>query len=184
MTTHTVARRTLAAITPPAEAELHKYSCMTCRSRKVKCNKVINGCSNCNKAGISCVYSARQTRKTQQSPRQSRVRPLAPTGAAGDATVRPNRSSSITSENACESLESRKEDQVDDDDADIVDDILIPPEMRDPSFDSRQCDQGRLFVARGKSRFVDSRKAHQVRDPCPVPMCVFNEEPCFLSLTY
>lgn len=38
---------------------LHARSCTTCYRRKVKCDKVITGCSRCSKAGIPCVFPAR-----------------------------------------------------------------------------------------------------------------------------
>ncbi|KAK4984755.1 hypothetical protein LTR66_008389 [Elasticomyces elasticus] len=47
---------------------LNPRSCVTCRKRKVKCDK-LNPCSNCNKAHIECVFPApgRAPRKARKS---------------------------------------------------------------------------------------------------------------------
>jgi hypothetical protein len=39
-----------------AQAPPHQISCITCRQRKVKCDKQ-HRCSNCMKAGVECVYA-------------------------------------------------------------------------------------------------------------------------------
>ncbi len=55
-------------------------------------------------------------------------------------------------------------DQADDVDGD--DEALIPQEMRDRTFeakfDSNKSDRGRLYVGRGKSRYINNDKADQV----------------------
>jgi hypothetical protein len=39
------------------QAPLHQISCILCRQRKVKCDK-LQRCSNCVKTGVECVYQA------------------------------------------------------------------------------------------------------------------------------
>lgn len=49
---------------------LNPRSCVTCRKRKVRCNKVEPACENCSKAGIDCIYPApgRAPRKPRKPP--------------------------------------------------------------------------------------------------------------------
>ncbi|KAH7370419.1 fungal-specific transcription factor domain-containing protein [Rhexocercosporidium sp. MPI-PUGE-AT-0058] len=74
----------------PGPVACHQYACVTCRSRKVKCNRVITGCAECKRAKIHCVYSPRRSRKNQKTQQLIRgVRPLAPVqSAADDGTTR------------------------------------------------------------------------------------------------
>lgn len=41
--------------TTPSQAQLQLYSCLQCKHRKVKCDRV-DPCLNCQKAGAECVY--------------------------------------------------------------------------------------------------------------------------------
>ncbi|KAK3941018.1 fungal-specific transcription factor domain-containing protein [Diplogelasinospora grovesii] len=61
-------------------------SCVTCRARKVRCDK-ISPCSNCQRAGIACIFPA-----TDRPPRWARrlTRPYPP-AVGGDATPRRSR---------------------------------------------------------------------------------------------
>jgi hypothetical protein len=63
----------------------------------------------------------------------------------------------------CRILTPRDDFSSDDDSEDVV----IPCEIRDSAFearhDPRQADHGRLFVAQGRSRYINSEKANQVR---------------------
>jgi ferredoxin-like protein FixX len=49
---------------------LNSRSCMTCRKRKVRCDKRSSGCLNCAKARIVCVYPSKERppRKTRKPP--------------------------------------------------------------------------------------------------------------------
>ncbi|KAK7962215.1 uncharacterized protein PG986_003040 [Apiospora aurea] len=49
-----------------------KLSCTTCRSKKIKCNRV-HPCSHCTKSGIGCVFPAR---KRMERPRKTRNQEL------------------------------------------------------------------------------------------------------------
>lgn len=41
----------------PTSANLRPYSCILCKTRKVKCDRV-NPCSNCRRAGVDCIFRA------------------------------------------------------------------------------------------------------------------------------
>jgi len=66
---------------------LYQYACITCRSRKVKCNRVITGCAECKKASVQCLYTPRRPRKSQKAQNSLPVRPLAPAEGAGNNTA-------------------------------------------------------------------------------------------------
>ncbi|KAK5227739.1 hypothetical protein LTR47_008546 [Exophiala xenobiotica] len=53
----------------PSAPRLNPRSCVTCRRRKVRCNKE-NPCANCVRAGIGCVFPApgRAPRKSKKTP--------------------------------------------------------------------------------------------------------------------
>lgn len=128
---------------------LHQYACVGCRFRKVKCDKVTAGCAKCIGEGAQCTYSARRPRKSQKAHQESTFgRPLLPAKRGADEM----RAGCI----------SRYARETSDDD----DEALIPQELGDSSFeagfDSKQSDQGRLFRAQDKSRYINSDKANQV----------------------
>ena len=59
---------------------LNPRSCVTCRKRKVRCDK-IDPCTNCQKAGIECVFpqpgrAPRRTKKPQDAELLARLRRL------------------------------------------------------------------------------------------------------------
>ena len=65
---------------PPAANGLNARSCVTCRKRKVKCDKR-HPCSNCNKAAIECVFpgpgrAPRRSRKPPDTELLARLRRL------------------------------------------------------------------------------------------------------------
>ena len=65
---------------PSAPNGLHARSCVTCRKRKVRCDKR-HPCSNCNKAAIECVFpgpgrAPRRSRKTPDTELLARLRRL------------------------------------------------------------------------------------------------------------
>ncbi|KAI9931814.1 hypothetical protein ASPWEDRAFT_150702 [Aspergillus wentii DTO 134E9] len=67
------------ALSSPQES-LNSRSCVTCRRRKVRCNKR-SPCSNCIKAGIECVFPApgrarRKSKRPQDAELLSRLRRL------------------------------------------------------------------------------------------------------------
>lgn len=69
-----------AAPAPAPAPHLNPRSCVTCRRRKVRCNKH-NPCANCVKAGIECVFpgpgrAPRKSRKAPDAELLSRLRKL------------------------------------------------------------------------------------------------------------
>ena len=54
---------------PPSSSTpaLHQYACLRCRSRRVKCDKILSGCSHCANHAAQCVYSARRPRKSNKA---------------------------------------------------------------------------------------------------------------------
>ena len=66
--------------TPPALKSLNPRSCVTCRKRKVKCDKT-HPCSNCSKAAIECIFpgpgrAPRRTKKPADTELLARLRRL------------------------------------------------------------------------------------------------------------
>ena len=62
-------------------AHLSQRSCVTCRRRKVRCDKIHPSCTNCNKAGVECVFpgpgrAKRKTRKPQDAELLARLKKL------------------------------------------------------------------------------------------------------------
>ena len=62
-------------------AHLNQRSCVTCRRRKVRCDKIHPSCTNCNKAGIECIFpgpgrAKRKTRKPQDAELLARLKKL------------------------------------------------------------------------------------------------------------
>ena len=60
---------------------LSQRSCVTCRRRKVRCDKIHPSCTNCNKAGIECIFPApgrakRKSRKPQEAELLARLKKL------------------------------------------------------------------------------------------------------------
>ncbi|KAK4212539.1 hypothetical protein QBC37DRAFT_192129 [Rhypophila decipiens] len=75
---------------PSPAANPKQRSCVTCRARKVRCNKA-SPCSHCQRAGIVCVYptpdrTPRWARRlNQQMPKDVSNKPSATTGPAASA---------------------------------------------------------------------------------------------------
>ncbi len=62
-------------------AHLNQRSCVTCRRRKVRCDKLHPSCTNCTKASIECVFpgpgrAKRKTRKPQDAELLARLKKL------------------------------------------------------------------------------------------------------------
>lgn len=145
---------------PAAGPALHQYACLRCRSRRVKCDKILSGCANCASHSAQCVYSARRPRKSQKQSAQEPAipRPLLP--AAQFPSLSPADVDSITHD--AESDHGSKGSEQ----SDYEDDALIPREFRDVAFEIKDSCQGRLVAdAHGRSRYVNSDKVKQVRFP-------------------
>ncbi|KAF2798598.1 hypothetical protein K505DRAFT_99337, partial [Melanomma pulvis-pyrius CBS 109.77] len=134
---------------PTQQQSLHRYACARCRLKKVKCNKVIPTCIYCLESGVQCTYLARRPRNSQNLHHKSTPLVRRPLLAAGESKI-----------------DHEFQDEVRSDGEDD-EDLVIPREMRNSIFetrsDSRQSEQGRLFVGQGgKSRYINSDKAKQV----------------------
>src|SRR5436305_9814718 len=62
-------------------APLSQRSCVTCRRRKVRCDKIHPSCTNCSKAGIECIFpgpgrAKRKSRKPQEAELLARLKKL------------------------------------------------------------------------------------------------------------
>jgi hypothetical protein len=69
-----------AKSSPPSAPHLNPRSCVTCRRRKVRCDKK-HPCSNCTKAGIECIFpgpgrAPRKSRKPADTELLARLRRL------------------------------------------------------------------------------------------------------------
>lgn len=152
-----ISRQALGGAQPPTRSPaLHQYACIRCRLRKVKCNKVLSGCAHCLEAATQCTYSARRPRKVHKTHQEIVTqRPLLPAAKGVNVASNERRDGSVSDP----SDETRSDD-------DEEDDLVIPREIRDSSFETRsgsmEPGKGRLFVAQGKSRYINSDKANQV----------------------
>jgi hypothetical protein len=65
---------------PSVSPASHQYACLRCRSRRVKCDKILTGCAPCASHGAQCVYSTRRPRKSNRTsqPQQKGKRSLLP----------------------------------------------------------------------------------------------------------
>lgn len=134
---------------PTHRNSLHRYACARCRLKKVKCDKVIPTCVYCVESGVQCTYLARRPRNSQKLHQKS---------------VSVVRRPLLADEGA--KLDHEFHDEVRSDGEDD-EDLVIPREMRNSMFearsDSRQSEQGRLFVGQGgRLRYINSDKAKQV----------------------
>ncbi|KAJ5543353.1 hypothetical protein N7535_005781 [Penicillium sp. DV-2018c] len=147
-------------------------SCMTCRRRKVRCNKR-SPCSNCTKAGIDCIFpppgrAPRKSRRPPDAELLSRLHRLEGvidhlrSGGAADAvqTISPQATSSATgssttkSETAVSASASASvEPQV------LTPDSKCPFEESDPKKPPNKFENefGRLVIDEGRSRYVSNQ---------------------------
>ncbi|KAF2724078.1 hypothetical protein K431DRAFT_263250 [Polychaeton citri CBS 116435] len=138
------------AFSQPGVAVLHQYACARCRNRKVKCDHSLAGCSNCRAAGAQCIYLARRARK------KAIAHPVIP--------LLPAASAAKTSKDTPSTQASQEDHLVHHGGHDTDEgDVLIPYEANDLTFESRfDSSNGRLFVSRGRSRYVGARKADEI----------------------
>lgn len=142
---------------------LHQYACLRCRSRRVKCDKILSGCANCASHGQPCVYSARRPRKPQKASRDDAA-PRALLPASVSPVTHPDIHADSIDTDASVDYASRTSGQSDEDDEDEQEGIL-PHEFRDAAYQVKSCTLGddRLLVnSNGDSRFVDGDKVNQV----------------------
>lgn len=158
---------------------IHQYACLRCRSRRVRCDRHLSGCSNCASHGTQCCYSERRPRKS----RSQLIRPDAP------KQLQPAPSSLLPAEPNFEQADCRSGPSLlsdrnwEDYDADEEDDIL-PREMRDMAFeaknDNTSSDRGILLVdTSGKSRYISGVKLKEV---APIETIMSETDPAKLAL--
>lgn len=156
----------------PGVPGLHSRSCVTCRKRKVKCDKR-HPCSNCNKAAIECVFPGpgRAPRRSRKAPdtellaRLRRLEGVVQSLGKGDdendeTVIEPvnvkNAKPQATQTNEAEGVEPRKT-------CGIVGAHDVhpawPPETRKghKGTDSMVKEFGRLVVDEGRSRYVSNK---------------------------
>lgn len=97
---------------------LKSHACVLCQQRKVRCDRLPAGCSNCTKARVDCIYRAplpprRRKRKLQEPDLLVRLKQcedlLKSLGVNLDTSVTPRHQSSKQS-SAREDVENIKED--------------------------------------------------------------------------
>ncbi|PVH97118.1 hypothetical protein DM02DRAFT_616722 [Periconia macrospinosa] len=149
---------------PHGSIALHQYACLRCRSRRVKCDKILSGCANCASHGQPCVYSARRPRKPQKANREDAApRALLPAGVS--PVNHPSINADSLDTDAGLDYASRASGQSDEDDEDEQEGIL-PHEFRNVAYQVKTCAHGgdRLLVnPNGDARFVDSEKVNQLK---------------------
>ena len=154
-------------------AHPNQRSCVTCRRRKVRCDKIHPSCTNCSKAGIECVFpgpgrAKRKTRKPQDAELLARLKKLEGViqslGAQVEedkGTIRgPSVMPSIQGE-----LEAHREDG-------IRQNGDTGPQRRNSSILDKQL--GRLVINEGRSRYVSnsfwaSMGDEVLQSPAPPP---------------
>ncbi|KKZ60094.1 hypothetical protein EMCG_00785 [[Emmonsia] crescens] len=151
-------RSTPADVSSAHSIQPQPRSCITCRRRKVRCNK-IHPCSNCNKANIDCVFPGpgRAPRKPKNRPDSellARLRRLEGVVKSLGAEVKvddqldfkPN----LSSQGGEAKNLKRFSHQVDTD-------LLKHPDPRNLAQREVEQEFGRLVIGDGKSRYVSNR---------------------------
>jgi hypothetical protein len=169
-----------AAAEPPSSTS---RSCVTCRRRKVRCNKR-SPCSNCTKAGINCIFpppgrAPRKSKRPADAELLSRLRRLegvidhlrgsgntegaptstkAPPSTTGSSTGRsePTVSTSASSESQNQAGGGR----------------VCPFEETDPkklATNKFENEFGRLVIDEGRSRYVSNRLWTSLGDEVDIP---------------
>ncbi|KAF2639740.1 hypothetical protein P280DRAFT_550431 [Massarina eburnea CBS 473.64] len=145
-----------------ASPALHQYACLRCRSRRVKCDKMLIGCQNCASHGQQCVYSARRPRKPQKHAQEGATqRTLLPANASPLNHPSVGRADSLGTDLLSDRASSRVSGQSDDDDED--EEAIMPHELRDATYEVKNADGGRLLIGPdGDSRFINSERVKQL----------------------
>ena len=154
------------SITSPTSG-LNPRSCVTCRKRKVKCDKR-QPCSNCQKAGIECVFprpgrAPRRSKKPPDAELLARLRRLEGVvqklGKGVDGEDSSPGGSPEASKDASESLQA-SQSQIDGSyDCPIAAKFSqMDPEARFKKFSAigLEKEMGRLVVGEGRSRYVSN----------------------------
>lgn len=147
-------------------AALHRYACVRCRSRRVKCDKLLSGCANCASHGQSCVYSARRPRKSQTNGQVSAApRPLLPVSTPPLVRLVSRAKSLDTNANGYHDQSTSPQYDLENEEEEEVEADLIPHEYRDADYQIKTCSEGghRILInSDGNAHFVHSEKVKQV----------------------
>lgn len=168
---------------PPSSSS---RSCVTCRRRKVRCNKR-SPCSNCTKAGIDCIFPppGRAPRKSKRPPDAellSRLRRLegvidhlrsggntegASTSAqAGSSTPGSSTGRSEPTAPTSASAEPQKPPNQADGDRPCPFEESDPKKLAPKKFEN---EFGRLVIDEGRSRYVSNRLWTSLGDEVDIP---------------
>ena len=137
-------------------AHLNQRSCVTCRRRKVRCDKLHPSCTNCTKAGIECVFpgpgrAKRKTRKPQDAELLARLKKLEGVIQTLGAQVDEDKGASQQKGPAVMpsiqgELEAHRQDSI----SNGINDLQP---LRSDSVDKQL---GRLVINEGRSRYVSN----------------------------
>ncbi|QVM09273.1 hypothetical protein D8B26_003937 [Coccidioides posadasii str. Silveira] len=132
----------------PSEPRQNPRSCVTCRRRKIRCNK-LQPCSNCTKAKVECVFpkpgrAPRKSKKATEADLLARLKTL-------ESIVR-NIGKSTAEE--ASSTEAKKDANVN---SELGVDIFTSRSPKDIELDSVDEEMGRLVINDDKSRYVSHR---------------------------
>ncbi|KAL1970706.1 hypothetical protein VTN77DRAFT_4350 [Rasamsonia byssochlamydoides] len=149
---------------PANQAQLNPRSCVTCRRRKVRCNKR-DPCANCVKAGIECVFpgpgrAPRKPRRAQDAELLSRLRRLEGVveSLGGAAAIESRLAAAISTASPATVPTVRDNDKLQASEA--GDDLCSFLESDPKNVQHRKDVQeefGRLVIDEGRSRYVSNR---------------------------
>lgn len=130
-----------------SNSRLNPRSCVTCRRRKVRCNKQEPTCANCMKADINCIYpppgrAPRKQRRPQDAELLKRLRRL--------ESVVDNLGAQVDDEGHVHELERRPNEKCSPTSAELLDSSTGVPNRRT----SLEHGLGRLMLKDGHSRYV------------------------------
>ncbi|TAQ89108.1 hypothetical protein B7494_g2570 [Chlorociboria aeruginascens] len=137
------------------------HSCVLCQQRKVKCDR-LNPCSNCIKSRAECVAS------TPTAPRRRRKK-LTET----DLVARLRRYEELLKSNGVKVDEEEiqeADEAIEDQDANGAMQLISLHLPRAPT------DQGKLYIDKGNTRFVDNGLWENLNDEINNPKDVFSED--------
>jgi hypothetical protein len=138
------------ATTGPA---IHQYACQRCRSRRVRCDKVLTGCAPCASHGAQCVYSARRPRRPNKNPVWNK---------GGQRSLLPTTNKFRTLLSAEVVLED--EERLHEHSTSDSEDTIILRELRDGLYEaSKDRDGGIVIGPPGDAEIVAGERRKQVR---------------------
>jgi hypothetical protein len=135
-------------------APLSQRSCVTCRRRKVRCDKIHPSCTNCNKAGIECIFpgpgrAKRKTRKPQDAELLARLKKLE--GVIQSLGAQVEEDKGIRGPSVMPSIQGELEAHREDGSRQNGD---TDPKRRNSTVTDKEL--GRLVINEGRSRYVSN----------------------------